>query len=95
MITKVSELRTTSGSPIIRLYIVLAVNDNSSEEQIEAMKVTIEHNDDEDELAARVQIVFNQVVGEHVQTTDDRTEEPPRDVTNESIVKNWKNFLYS
>ncbi len=116
MITRVSELRTTGGSPMIRLYIVLEVNDNSSEEQVEAMKVTIEHNDDEDELAARVQAVFNQVVGEHVQTTDDRTEDPPnannhkkvpddfkdanrdeygREVTNESIVRNWKNFLYS
>ena len=80
------------------------------------MKITIEHNDDEDELEARVQAVFNQVVGEHVQTTDDRTEDPPnannhkkvpddfkdanrdeygREVTNESIVRNWKNFLYS
>ena len=116
MITKVSELRTTAGSPMIRLYMVLEVNDNSSEEQVEAMKITIEHNDDEDELAARVQAVFNQVVGEHVQTTDDRTENPPnannhkkvpddfkdanrdeygREVTNESIVRNWKNFLYS
>ena len=74
---------------------VLEVNDNSSEEQVEAMKITIEHNDDEDEFAARVQAVFNQVVGEHVQTTDDRTAAPPRDATNESIVRYWKNFLYS
>tara|TARA_Y100001937_G_scaffold119345_1_gene174921 strand:+ start:38192 stop:40543 length:2352 start_codon:yes stop_codon:yes gene_type:complete len=95
MITRVSELRTTGGSPMIRLYMELQVTDNSSEEQVEAMKITIEHNDDEDELAARVQAVFNQVVGEHVQTTDDRTEEPPKEVTNESIVRSWKNFLYS
>lgn len=116
MTTRVSQLSTTGGSPLIRLYMELEVNDNSSEEQVEAMKITIEHNDDEDELAARVQAVFNQVVGEHVQTTDDRTEDPPnannhkkvpddfkdanrdeygREVTNESIVRNWKNFLYS
>jgi len=94
MITKVGVIGT-GDNPTIRLYMVLEVNDNSSEEQIEAMKVTIEHNDDEDELAARVQAVFNQVVGEHVQTTDDRTAEPPRDATNESIVRNWKSFLYS
>mgnify|MGYP003303757454 FL=1 len=94
MITKVGVIGT-GDNPTIRLYMVLEVNDNSSEEQIEAMKITIEHNDDEDELAARVQAVFNQVVGEHVQTTDDRTAEPPRDATNESIVRNWKNFLYS
>lgn len=94
MTTKVESLGTGAGASV-RLYIVLAVNDSSSEEQVEAMKLTIEHNDDEEELEARVQAVFNQVVGEHVQTTDDRTEEPPREVTNESIVKNWKDFLYS
>ena len=94
MITKVGVIGT-GDNPVIRLYMVLEVYDNSSEEQVEAMKITIEHNDDEDELAARVQAVFNQVVGEHVQTTDDRTAEPPRDATNESIVRNWKNFLYS
>ena len=94
MTTRVSQL-STGDNPTIRLYMELQVTDNSSEEQIEAMKITIEHNDDEDELAARVQAVFNQVVGEHVQTTDDRTEEPPRETTNESIVRNWKNFLYS
>tara|TARA_B100001250_G_scaffold369935_1_gene353755 strand:- start:3 stop:632 length:630 start_codon:yes stop_codon:yes gene_type:complete len=116
MITKVGTVGTTAENAMIRLYMVLEVNDNSSEEQVEAMKVTIEHNDDEDELAARVQAVFNQVVGEHVQTTDDRTEdsdewdeeaekryqalaqkdkESSQEATNESIVRNWKNFLYS
>ena len=94
MTTRVSQL-STGDNPTIKLYMELEVNDNSSEEQVEAMKLTIEHNDDEDELAARVQAVFNQVAGEHVQTTDDRTEEPPREVTNESIVRNWKDFLYS
>lgn len=94
MTTKVGTVGTGENATI-RLYMVLEVNDSSSEEQVEAMKITIEHNDDEDELEARVQAVFNQVVGEHVQTTDDRTEEPPREATNESIVKNWKNFLYS
>ena len=94
MTTRVSQVGT-GDTPTIRLYIELEVNDNSSEEQVEAMKLTIEHNDDEEELEARVQAVFNQVVGEHVQTTDDRTEEPPREATNESIVRNWKKFLYS
>ena len=78
------------------ILIFISVNDNSSEAQVESMKATIEHNDDEDELAARVQAVFNQVVGEHVQTTDDRTEDtPPVQPTNESIVSGWKNFLHS
>ena len=95
MITKVSTLGTGENATI-RLYMVLSVNDNSSEAQVESMKATIEHNDDEDELAARVQAVFNQVVGEHVQTTDDRTEDtPPVQPTNESIVRGWKNFLHS
>tara|TARA_Y100000004_G_scaffold193438_1_gene255977 strand:+ start:103 stop:2529 length:2427 start_codon:yes stop_codon:yes gene_type:complete len=115
MTTRVSQIGT-GDTPTIRLYMELEVNDNSSEEQVEAMKLTIEHNDDEEELEARVQAVFNQVVGEHVQTTDDRTKDLPnannykkvpdafkdanrdeygREVTNESIVRNWKKFLYS
>ena len=57
MITKVGVLGDPGfgddSGPTIRLYMVLEVNDNSSEEQVEAMKVTIEHNDDEEELEMR------------------------------------------
>ena len=60
------------------------------------MRWTVEEWEDEDELDAAIQAVFNQVVGENIPATDDRVEDtPPAQTTNESIVKNWKNFLYS
>lgn len=89
------ELRTTTESNI-RLVLTFSCYDHSSEAQVKSMKWTIEEWDDEEELDAAIQAVFNQVVGENIPTTDDRVEDtPPAQTTNESIVKNWKNFLYS
>jgi hypothetical protein len=89
------EIRTTTEENI-RLVLTFYCNDNSSEAQVKSMRWTIEEWEDEEVLDAAIQAVFNQVVGENIPATDDRVEDtPPVQTTNESIVKNWKNFLYS
>ena len=74
------------------------------------MRWTIEEWDDEEELDAAIQAVFDQLTGREESAESDewdeesekrfqalaqKEKEPSPEVTNESIVKNWKNFLYS
>jgi hypothetical protein len=55
---------------------------------------TIEEWEDEEVLDAAIQAVFNQIVGGGLTGRGDM-DTPPAQTTNESIVKNWKNFLHS
>jgi hypothetical protein len=89
------ELRAQDGTNI-KLILTFGVSESSSDAQVKSMRWTVDEWDDEDILDAAIQEVFNQVVGENVPTTNDRVEDaPPTETTNESIVKNWKNFLYN
>tara|TARA_Y100000996_G_scaffold295325_4_gene233739 strand:- start:2002 stop:4434 length:2433 start_codon:yes stop_codon:yes gene_type:complete len=90
------DLRSADGTSNIKLVLTFSCYDHSSDAQVKSMRWTVEEWEDEDELDAAIQAVFNQVVGENIPATDDRVEDtPPAQTTNESIVKNWKNFLYS
>ena len=86
------ELNTPTESNI-RLVLTFYCNDNSSEAQVKSMRWIIEEWEDEEVLDAAIQTVFNQIVGDLKDQLRQGAE--PAQTTNESIVKNWKNFLYS
>ena len=103
------ELRTTTESNI-RLVLTFSCYDHTNEAQVKSMRWTIEEWDDEEELDAAIQAVFDQLTGREESAESDewdeesekrfqalaqKEKEPSPEVTNESIVKNWKNFLYS
>ena len=87
------EIRTQDEANI-RLVMTFSCYDHSSEAQVKSMKWTIEEWEDEEELDAKIQAMFNHVVGGGLTGRGDM-DTPPAQTTNESIVKNWKNFLYS
>jgi len=87
------EIRTTDEANI-RLVLTFSCYDHSSEAQVKAMKWTIEEWEDEEVLDAKIQAMFSHIVGDGLTGRGDM-DTPPAQTTNESIVKNWKNFLYS
>jgi hypothetical protein len=87
------EIRTQDEANI-RLVMTFSCYDHSSEAQVNSMVWTIEEWEDEEVLDAAIQAVFNQIVGGGLTGRGDM-DTPPEATTNESIVKNWKNFLHS
>jgi hypothetical protein len=87
------EIRTQDDENI-RLVLTFGCTDSSSDAQVNSMVHTIEEWEDEEVLDAAIQAVFNQIVGGGLTGRGDM-DTPPAQTTNESIVKNWKNFLHS
>ena len=92
------EIRTQDDENI-RLVLTFYCDDNSTDAQVRSMKWAIEEWEDEEVLDAAIQAVFNQIVGGGLTGRGDMDVPPAKgtnqEVTNESIVKNWKNFLNS
>ena len=102
------ELRTQDETNI-KLVITFEADVNSSDAQVNTMKDVLDVWWEEEPLIEAVQKVFNQVVEEN--TADDaalaaasekrdqalaqKEKESSQEVTNESIVRGWKNFLHS
>jgi len=92
------ELRTTDDTNI-QLVLTFYANSSSSDAQVKSMRWTVDEWEDEEVLDAAIQAVFNQIVGGGLTGRGDMDVPPAKgtnqEVTNESIVKNWKNFLNS
>jgi hypothetical protein len=103
------EIRTTDEENI-RLVLTFSCDDGSSDAQVKSMRWTIEEWEDEEVLNTAIQAVFDQLTGREESAESDewdeesekrfqalaqKEKESSQEVTNESIVKNWKNFLYS